>query len=644
MKRFILFIAFFIIPFIPIPYPLFAQEKEVTLEDVVVTATRVETSIEEIASSITVISSKEIERKQKTTVLEALRDIPGLDVVQTGGAGSHTSIFLRGATSEHTLVMIDGVEVNDPISPGRSYDFANLAVDNIERIEIIRGPQSTLYGSDAIGGVVNIITKKGEGKPKLSLSAEGGSFTTFRETAGLSGGNKWVNYSFALSRFDTEGISAANKKDGNYERDGYENTSLSARLGFTPMDHLDIDFILHYTDAKTELDNFAGAGGDDPNYVQKSNQFLFKMQARLSLFDQVWSQKLGLAINDHKREIKNNKDSQHPFDYEEGRYDGQLLKFEWQHHLKLHRTNALTLGLDLDREEGKSMYYWESLWGPGQSIFPKKTADIKGYYIQDEIKLWERFFTTLGIRMDDHSRFGIETTYRIAPAYLIKETDTKIKGTFGTGFKAPSLYQLFAPPLWGGPIGNKDLKPEKTRGWDVGIEQELLKKRVALGATYFWNDFKNLIQYEYGQGYVNIAKAKTEGVELSASAKPLDDLTLRINYTYTDTEDKTTGEALIRRPKNKIGFDLTYHFLNNGNVNLEVIYVGKRDDVDFSISPSRRVKLDQYTLVNLAASYDISKNFQLFGRVENLFNKEYEEAKGFGTPGLSFFGGIKLSF
>ena len=641
------FISIFLSLTLFVVFPSFslAQDKEVTLEKVVVTATRVETPIEEIASSITVISSKEIERKQKTTVLEALRDVPGLDVVQTGGAGSQTSIFLRGANSEHTLVMIDGVEVNDPISPGRSYNFANLTVDNIERIEIIRGPQSTLYGSDAIGGVINIITKKGEGKPKFSLSAEGGSFTTFREATGISGGNKWVNYSFALSRFDTEGISAASKKDGNYERDGYENTSLSGRLGFTPMDNLNIDFILRYIDAKTELDNFAGVGGDDPNYVQKSNQLLFKTQVGLSLFNDLWIQKLGFALNDHNRDLENKKDPQHPFDYEKGRYDGQLIKFDWQHHLNLHKTNALTFGVDWDREEGESKYYWESQWGPGQSVFPKKTADIKGYYIQDEIKLWDRLFATLGVRIDDHSRFGTETTYRIAPAYLIKETDTKIKGTFGTGFKAPSLYQLFGPPdPFFGPVGNKDLKPEKSRGWDFGIEQELLKKRVILGATYFRNDFKNLINFESGQGYINIAKAKTEGVELFASAKPIDDLALRINYTYTDTEDKTTGETLIRRPRNKIGLDLNYHFLNKGNVNLGVIYVGKRDDKDFSTFPSRRVKLDPYTLINLAASYDISKNFQLFGRVENLLDKEYEEAKGFGTPGLSFFGGIKLSF
>jgi vitamin B12 transporter len=640
MKHFVLLIALFML-LISIPLSLSAQEKEVTLEKVVVTATRVETPIEEIASSITIISSNEMERKQKATVLEVLKGIPGLDVVQTGGVGSNTSIFLRGANSEHTLVMIDGVEVNDPISPGRSYDFAHLTVDNIERIEILRGPQSTLYGSDAMGGVIHIITKKGEGKPKFYLSAEGGSFTTFRETAGVRGGNKWVNYSLGISRFDTEGISAANKKDGNYERDGYENTSLSARLGFKPMDNLDIDFILRYVNTKTELDNFGGVGGDDPNNIAKSKQFLFKTQVGLSLFENIWLQKLGFAINDHDREIKNKKDPQHPFDYEKGHFDGEFLKFDWQHTLNLHKTNALTFGFEYEEEKGKSKYYWESLWGPGLSLFPKEKAKIKGYYIQDQIRLWERFFTTIGVRIDDNSRFGTETTYRIAPAYLIKETDTKIKGTFGTGFKAPTLYQLFAPATLWGPIGNKDLKPEKSKGWDFGIEQDLLKHKVSLGATYFRNDFKDLIDFDFSKGYVNIAKAKTEGIELFASVKPIDNLTARINYTYTDTEDKKTDKPLLRRPRNKMGFDLNYHFLDKGNVNLGAIYVGKRDD--WKPYPVRG-RIGGYTLVNLAASYDITKNFQIFGRVDNLFDKDYVEVSGYGTPGLSFLGGIKLSF
>jgi vitamin B12 transporter len=639
MKRLIsIFSSAFLVLF---PFCLLAQEKEITLEEVVVTATRVETPIEEIASSITVISSKDIERKKKSTVLELLRDVPGLDVVQSGGPGHLTDIFIRGSKSEHTLVMIDGVEVNDPISPGRSYDFAHLTVDNIERIEIIRGPQSTLYGSDAMGGVINIITKKGEGKPKVFVSAEGGSFTTFREATGISGADKWINYSLGISRFDTDGISAASKKKGNYERDEYENTSLSTRLGFTPLENLNVDFILHYINAESEIDNSGGVGGDDPNNVQKSKQFFFKTQTGLSLFDHIWDQKLGFAVNQHDRDTKNKKDPQHPLDFEKGSYDGQFLKFDWQHVFQLHKTNSLVGGFEYEKEEGKSRYYSESASGPSSSTFPRKTADIKGYYIQDQVKLWDRFFGTVGVRIDDHSRFGTETTYRIAPAYLVKETGTKIKGTFGTGFKAPSLYQLFAPATLWGPIGNKDLKPEKSEGWDFGVEQDLLEKKVVLGATYFRNNFEDLIDFDFAEGYINIGRAKTEGMEVSGSIKPFDDLTVGINYTYTDTEDKRTGRDLLRRAKNKLNFDLNYHFLKRGNVNLGVIYVGERDD--WKPYPVRG-RIGGYTLVNLAASYNITKNLQAFGRVDNLFDKDYEEVSGYGTPGLSFFGGLKFSF
>lgn len=644
MKRSVLLTVLWML-LVSIPLSIYAQEKEITLETVIVTATRVETPIEEIASSVTVISSEEIIRKQKSTVPEVLRETPGLNVVQTGGVGKTTSISLRGANSEHTLVMIDGVEVNDPITVGRSYDFAHLTVDNIERIEILRGPQSTLYGSDAIGGVIHIITKKGEGKPKIFLSAEGGSFTTLREAAGFSGGNKWVNYSLGLSRTDTNGISAASKKNGNYERDDYANTSLSARLGITPMENLNIDFLLRYINAKSELDTWVFGVGvvDDPNYFQKSEQIFLKTQGELSLFDKRWNQKLGFALNDHDRYYKNPKDPQHPFDFERSSYYGELMKLDWQHHLKLHKTNVLTFGFEFEREEGKSRYYSESIWGPDQSVFPKKTAHTKGYFVQDEVKLWDRLFGTVGIRIDDHSRFGAETTYRIAPAYLIKETNTKIKGTFGTGFKAPSLYQLFAPATLWGPIGNKHLKPEKSKGWDAGIEQSFLGGRVVLGAAVFRNDFKDLIQFESLKGYINVARAKTEGVELTAVGKPVEDLIIQINYTHMDTENKRTDRDLLRRPKNKFNLDLNYSFLKKGNINLGLTYVGKRDDMDPSTF-TRRVKLDGYTLVNLATSYQLTPTFQIFGRVENLFDKEYEEVKGYGTPGISFFGGIKLSF
>jgi len=616
--------------------------KEEKTEEVVVTATRIETASSEVGSSITVITNQQIEQRQNTTVPEILRTVPALDVVRSGGPGGQTSVFIRGAKSEHTLVLIDGIEMNDPITPGRSYDFANLTTDNIERIEIIRGPQSTLYGSDAIGGVINIITKRGKGKPSGFVSAEGGSFNTFTEKAGVSGGNKWANYSLGISRWDTDGISAANEKDGNHEKDGYENTSISTRLGVTPAENLDADFILRYINAKADIDNSGGVGGDDPNNKADLEQLFFRTQVRLFLFNDLWEQKLGFSLTDLDRDYRNDTDADHPSDLDRSSYDGKILKFDWQHNLYLHETNTLTLGIENEEEKGKSKYYSESAWGPYTSSFKEKTARTTGYYLQDQVKLRDSWFTTLGVRLDDHSRFGSETTYRIASAYLVRQTGTKFKGTYGTGFKAPSLYQLYSQ------YGNQNLDPEESTGWDIGVEQSLFDKKLILGVTYFSNEFDELIEfvgYESGTSkYINVAEAEAKGVEIFASVRPIGDLIFRASYTYTDTEDKETGKDLLRRAQNKFGLDVNYQFMDKGNVNLSLVYVGKRDDNDYSTWPATRVELDDYVLANLAASYDITRNIQVFGRVENFLDEDYKEVKGFGTPELSAFAGCKLLF
>ena len=617
------------------------EKKEKTLKYyIVVTATKTEQPQAEIGSSTTIITAEDLKRTGKETVLEALRNVPGLDVVQTGGAGRTSNIFIRGAKSEHTLVMIDGVEMNDPVSPGRSYDFAHLTVDNIERIEIVRGPQSTLYGSDAIGGVIHIITKKGKGKPKFFISGEGGTYNTFREAAGLSGGTEWINFSLGISRFDTKGFSASHEKYGNTERDGYGNTSFSARIGLTPMENFEINFVARYSDARTDLDGKGGKGGDDPNYTSNSKQLFFRTHATLRLFNGRWEQKMGFSLSNHDRDYQNDIDSQHPYDSLKSFYDGQMLKIDWQHNLYLHKTNTLTIGVEYEQEKGESEYSWESAWGPGKSVFPEKTSHITGFYLQDGIKLWESFFVTLGMRVDDHSRFGSATTYRIAPAYIF-ETGTKVKATYGTGFKAPSLYQLYAPATAWGPIGNENLKPERSKGWDAGIEQYLLADRLIMGATYFRNDFEDLIEFDWMRGYINIARAETKGMEIFVSTLPLGDLTIRGSYTYTETKDKETGEKLLRRPKHKGNLSLNYRFLEKGNVNLGVIYVGERDDW---YPYSNRVEAEAYTLINLAASYDITGNVQFFCRMDNLFDRDYEEITGYGTAGRSFYGGLKAIF
>ena len=618
--------------------------EEVEIGQVVVTATRTEEAISSMPSSVTVITADDIEKKQAATVYEVLRQVTGLDVVQNGGMGQNTNIFIRGANSEHTLVMIDGVEMNDPISTGRAFNFTHLTVDNIERIEIIRGPQSTLYGSDAIGGVINIITKKGKGHPSFVVSGEAGSYGTYKEYAELSGATENYDYAIGISHLDTKGFSSARDKDGNSEEDGYENTSFSGSIGINPTDHFGIDITGRYIDGETELDNRGGPGGDDPNYITTTKQLFFRTAARLYLLDELWEQVLGVSVTENDRNSQNDVDVDHPSDLSRSTYESQLLKVDWQNNFYLNESNTLTVGLETEKEEGKSDYYSESALGPYTNTFEQKNARTSGYYIQEQYKLQDLLSVTAGIRLDDHDRFGSETTYRLAAAYLLKKSGTKIKATYGTGFKAPSLFQLFDPAN-----GNKDLKPEESKGWDAGVEQVLWNERIKAEVSYFHNEFDELIEWTlvdpifFTGIYTNVAKAESKGAELTMTLQPIDELTFQANYTYTKTEDKTTGENLLRRPKRKFTANINYTFNEKGNINMGVIYVGKRDDND-PVSWGTRVELDSYTLANCGISYNVTSFLELFGRIENLANREYEEVKGYGTAGRSYYGGLKATF
>lgn len=614
------------------------KDAEIIVEEMVVTATRTEAPVKQSTSSQTVISSLEIEQKQQATVLDALRTVPALDVVQTGGPGRATSVFMRGAKSEHTLVLVDGIELNDPFSPGRSYDFANLTTDNIERVEVVRGPQSTLYGSDAIGGVINIITKKGVGKPTGFISAEGGSFYTAREKIGFRGGHKWVNGSIGVSRVDTDGFSAANEELGNSEDDNYENTAVSARLGVTPIEQFSLDLITRYMNSEVDLDGGGGRGGDDPNDVFESEQLFFRSQANISLFDNVWKQKIGFSYSDHDRDYHNDFDADHPSDMSRGVYDGKIFKFDWQNDLYIHDMNTVTVGMETEEEQGEGRFISQSAFGPFNSRDNRRTARNNAWYIQDQIRAWDTFNATVGVRLDDHEEFGSAFTFRVAAAYLIKKTNTRIRASIGTGFKAPTLFQLYSQ------YGDESLEPEESLGWDFGVEQSLFEDRLSFGATFFMNEFENLIDFDGGAfRYMNVAEAETYGVEFFAVGRPTENLSLKVSYTFTETEDQD-GENLLRRADHKIGFTANYRFLEKGNVNLNLIYVGLRDDRDFSTFPATRVVLDPYTVINIAVSYDIHKNVRLFGRVENLLNMQYEEVLGYGTSPIAAYGGVKVSF
>ena len=611
--------------------------------EIVVTATRIETPVRELASCVTVITRTDLERTNRPTVLEALRDVAGLAVIQNGGPGSSSSAFLRGANSEHVLVLLDGVEVNDPINPSRSYDFAHLSVDNVERIEILRGPQSTLYGSDALGGVINILTRKGQGRPRLTFSSQGGSSKTLANAVDLGGSSGRLNYAFGLSQFSAAGISAASSAyPGNSEKDGYRNLGLSGRIGVALSRDFEAVLIVRSVAARTDLDNYGGPGGDDPNSVQDYRSVFLRGQVRGLFLRNRWEQKLGFSFITSRRDHNNPVDTEHPFDSEKGMFKGGLLKLDWQNNVFLHPSNTLTFGADLAREQGESAYTSFSVWGPYESDFPRRTADTAGLYVQDQWKIAERFFATAGARLDHHSRAGTALTYRLAPAYFLAATQTKFKATLGTGFKSPSLYQIYAPGTFWGPIGNERLKPEQSRGWDAGIEQYFLNGTILAGITYFRNDFRNLIDFDFSQGYINIGRARTRGLEISGEVRSSENLRFRTSYTRLEARDLDSGAELLRRPRDKFTAQVDGTFLRDWTADLSAVYTGRRTDKDFSAPVARDVVLPGCWRLDAALSYAVFSKTRLFLRLENILDAKYETVFGYGTPGFSVYGGFKI--
>ena len=579
--------------------------------DIVISATRNPTPAREVASSITVIDREEIEQKRLPTVADYLREVPGVSVASNGGPGQTTRVFLRGADSDHTLVLVDGVAVNDPSDVGDAYDFAYLTPDNIERIEVLRGPQSTLYGSSAIGGVISITTRQGEGKPGVQGFAEGGSYDTYKAGIGSSGATDRFNYSVEGTRFRTGGFPTFDHFLGGQGSDPVADDTLSGRASAKLADNLSVNVAGRYTNGVANYDDF-GANADNKT---ADHQWSGRASGDLALFDGVWKQELGVSDMRNLRNTIN--------DGFVTEYDGSRQKADWVNNVKLAPNNTGTLGFELQRE---------SFDGTGS---PETSMDTRSAFAQDQLSFGDAFFATVGGRVDNFSTFGTTATYRVAPAYFIKDTGTKLKASYGTGFKAPSLFQLNAPIY-----GNARLQPEKSRGWDAGFEQSFWGDRLSFGSTYFRNDIRDLIDFDFATfRYLNVGRAQTHGLENFILLRPWTDTMLRADYTYLRTEDEATHSELLRRPQNTLNLTLDQRFLEGkGDAQFIVRSVSGREDIDFNFSPTI---VKPYTTLNVNASYQLVPEARIYGRIDNLLDKRYEEIYGYGQPGLTFMVGVK---
>jgi vitamin B12 transporter len=622
------------------------------LDPVVVTGTQVVVPVSELPSAITVIDREEIESRQVTDVPQLLRTVPGLSVTQSGSRGGRTSVFPRGGNPNFNLVLVDGVPVNNA---GGDYDFSNLTTDNIERIEVIRGPQSALYGSNAIGSVIQIFTRRGRGPLQGEASVTAGTFNTYEGHGTVSGGTQTFGGSLGLGYVTTSGFLPINND--------YRDFTVSSGLDYQPLEALKMAFSARYSDSHFGFPT--ESAGDrlsplDPDQFQERQRLVLSLRTTHAI-TRWWEQVLLLGYNRNDTLFRDPFNPTNPEDFADSRTDSEeqqlFLNYFWNMTLPEFAEVVATwsLGIEAQREKLDQ-----------RSTFGTETTDIDpsrsqhGYYTQLLLNWRKQAALLAGVRVEDSSAFGVDTNPRVSASYTLPRSQTKIRGGYATGIRAPSFVENFGT---GDPsvAGNPDLEPEESVSWEVGLDQPLLGGRALLSATYFANTFKDLITFVSGPGpnFLNIQEAESSGIE--AGVQVLLPWQLRLDGSYTFLETKVLddggvggtffppGQPLLRRPKHQGSAGLTY-LGDRWTVAFIANVVGEAIDRDFMQPGSPRVTLPGYTKLDLAASYVVAQHLwsirrvRLQMKIDNLLNEDYEEALGFSSPGISVRGGVAVNF
>jgi vitamin B12 transporter len=616
------------------------SESIATMDEVIVTSiTHTETTMDKIGgNAISIVTAREIKEKNCHTLAEVIKSVPGVVLSSNGGMGTTSGVFMRGADSKNTLVLIDGVMVNDPSQANRNANISDINLDNVERIEVVRGAMSVMYGSNATAGVINIITKKGKKKPEINFIGEGGSYGTWKTGGSASGATDKMNFSISASNIYSDGFSVADNdndkidQDNNDEKDRYKNLTLAGKLGFDINENFKIISSVRYVASEVELDDYSSG------YAQDNSSNPDGLTDKRSESERIWGQvkinntfaenfmESGLSYKFSRNDRQSYDNSNAPW-YD---YKGVTDDISWQGNLNF-ETNTLSLG---------GGYFLETMESDSSSVSESDSNTISGW-IQDQFFFGENFVFIAGARLDKHDKFGSKTTFRIAPSYEIQKTSTLLKTSFGTGFRSPSLYELYSS------YGNLNLQPETSSGWDAGFEQKLLNGAIKFGATYFAMNFNDKIDYDWSISKYNQINGttKTRGVETFASLTLSKNFSFGANYTYTDTKEPDGGR-LTRRPYHQVNLNTRYSFLDKGIINIDAMWVDDRIASPYAKDSDGNSieKLDAYVVVNLSASYDICNSFQIFTRVENLFDEYYEEAFSYATAGLSGYIGFKITW
>ena len=582
------------------------------IEEIVVEAFRLPTEVTKTGSSIFVLDQAQLKQRGHIYVTDALMTVPGVTVNQNGPFGGQATARIRGASSGQTLVMIDGIVINDASSVSGAFDFGSVELSDIEKVEVLKGPQSTLWGSDAIGGVINIVSKA----PGQELSGEVGStigsFGTTQYRGVLSGGNELGDFRINLSDTNTDGISKADEDDGNSEDDGYDAQTISAVLGINLPGNSRLQINHRETETETEFDSFSFssasgvADGDELSEVERSTT-----QVRLTV--PALDGRLVNTLVYAQSETERTNFTNGVFGFSA---QGERDVLQYQGTFKVNDSQTFSFGYEDESSSSSS-----------------NDADIDGVYALYQLSPIENLTVSMGVRRDDHSDFGEETVGRISAAWEATD-DLNIQASWGEGFKAPSIFQttFFC---CGATEPNPDLQAETSEAFDIGFTWQF-NNRGSIGLTYFTQETENQIDFNFGiGGYENIAKVDSDGFELALNYRITDNLSAIANVTHLSSEDGD-GNELVRIPELTGDLSLNWQATEDLSATLAVVYNDEEED--------SRGTVDDWARVDVSGTWSPSEVVEVFARLENLTNRDYQQIFGYGTPERSAYLGLNYRF
>jgi vitamin B12 transporter len=606
-----------------------AETEEVERVDpVVVTATKIETPRRELGASVTVVPGSDVETYHYPTLDEAIRNVPGLEITRSGSVGKLSTVGIRGANSNQVQILVDGVRVKSP-STGQ-VDLSDIAPDLIERVEIIRGPQSTLYGADAIGGVVNIITRKATGPVSGFVQQEVGNHDTLATRAAVGGVWKLVDYSLAASHLES---------NGQFPNDGSNIDAVSGRVGLSLPSDSALSVAWRYNHNATGLPIRAVFPPPqptipiiDPNQKQATDTWVVSVDGKTRPLPW-WESRARFGLYTNRFHYQDGPDPGFPFDTPVvSDIDGTRYEGEWVNAFFIGAWSTTTVGVEYRREQVDN-----------HGVFEEATH-TPAVFLEQQLRFFDRLFLTAGFRHEDNSAFGSATTGRGSIAFVVKETGTRLRGSAGSGFRAPTINDLFFPSF-----SNPAVSSERSLSWDAGIEQQFWGNRVRLGATYFHTDFTDLIQFVPLDVFPfatveNVGRARAQGLEFTSEVDLGYNLVASVNYTYSDTEDLDTGHPLPRVPKHALNAGLTWEPLAKLFLFAQVYFRSEQFDNFGDVFNSGWTRVDIGATYRLLGAWGWLAALEATARVQNLLDEDYAEVRGFPALGTNFLLGLRARF